>query len=199
MDALFGRAAALRRVELVPPKNVIGKSTIESIQSGAVYGFSGQVDALVDRFQRELGPCTVVSTGGLAEADHPALPHDPALRAVAHPPGPAHRLRTEPVADVTDTSETPSAPTENASAGSPSSTRCARAGVDPYPVASIARTPRRRCSSTGARSRPGTETEDVVRVAGRIVLLRRQGKLTFATLRDGAGAIQLFVRPRRPR
>jgi type III pantothenate kinase len=68
MDALFGRAAALRRVELVPPKNVIGKSTVESIQSGAVYGFSGQVDAIVDRFQRELGPCTVVSTGGLAEA-----------------------------------------------------------------------------------------------------------------------------------
>src|ERR671923_1755539 len=68
MDALFGRAAGLRKVELVPPKNVIGKSTVESIQSGAVYGFSGQVDALVDRFQRELGPCTVISTGGVAEA-----------------------------------------------------------------------------------------------------------------------------------
>jgi type III pantothenate kinase len=67
MDALFSRAALLRRVELVPPKNVIGKSTIESIQSGAVYGFSGQVDALVDRFQAELGECTVVATGGLAE------------------------------------------------------------------------------------------------------------------------------------
>ena len=51
LDALFERAAALRRVELVAPKNVIGKSTIESIQSGAVYGFSGQVDGLVDRFE----------------------------------------------------------------------------------------------------------------------------------------------------
>jgi len=67
MDALFGRAAALRRVELVPPKNVIGKTTVESIQSGSVYGFSGQVDALVDRFQDELGDCTVIATGGLAE------------------------------------------------------------------------------------------------------------------------------------
>ena len=67
MDALFGRAAALRRVELVPPRNVIGKSTVESIQSGAVFGFSGQVDALVERFQKELGECTVVATGGLAE------------------------------------------------------------------------------------------------------------------------------------
>ena len=36
MDALFGRAAALRRVELIAPRNVIGKSTVESIQSGAV-------------------------------------------------------------------------------------------------------------------------------------------------------------------
>jgi type III pantothenate kinase len=67
MDALFGRAAALRRVELVPPKHVIGKSTVESIQSGCVFGYSGQVDALVDRFRAELGECTVIATGGLAE------------------------------------------------------------------------------------------------------------------------------------
>jgi type III pantothenate kinase len=67
MDALFGRAAALRRVEFLAPKNVIGKSTVEAIQSGAVYGFSGQVDAIVERFQAELGQCTVVATGGLAE------------------------------------------------------------------------------------------------------------------------------------
>lgn len=67
MDALFERAAALRRVELVPPRNVIGKSTVESIQSGAVYGFSGQVDAIVDRFRDELGEGPVVATGGLAE------------------------------------------------------------------------------------------------------------------------------------
>jgi type III pantothenate kinase len=40
---------------------------VESIQSGAVYGFTGQVDALVERFQDELGDCTVIATGGLAE------------------------------------------------------------------------------------------------------------------------------------
>src|SRR4029453_10028633 len=66
LDALFAPPAP-RRVELVPPKNVIGKSTMESVQSGAVYGFTGQVDALVERFQGELGDCTVVATGGLAE------------------------------------------------------------------------------------------------------------------------------------
>jgi len=67
MDALFGRAAGLRRVELLTPRHAIGKSTVESIQAGAVYGFSGQVDALVDRFKAEIGDCAVVATGGLAE------------------------------------------------------------------------------------------------------------------------------------
>jgi len=66
MDALFGRTSRLQRVELAAPKNVIGKSTVESIQSGAVYGFAGQVDAIVDRFVAEIGPSTVVATGGLA-------------------------------------------------------------------------------------------------------------------------------------
>jgi type III pantothenate kinase len=78
LDALFSRAAMLRRVELVAPKNVIGKSTIEAIQSGAVYGYSGQIDALVDRFVEELGPSSVVATGGLAEV---IVPH---TRTVQH-------------------------------------------------------------------------------------------------------------------
>src|SRR5262245_56527840 len=78
LDALFSRAAMLRRVEIVAPKNVIGKSTIEAIQSGAVYGFSGQIEALVERFVMELGPCTVGATGGLADV---IVPH---TRTVQH-------------------------------------------------------------------------------------------------------------------
>lgn len=66
LDALFGRAAALRAVELREPRSVLGKSTVESIQSGTVYGFAGQVDSLCRRIEDELGECTVVSTGGLA-------------------------------------------------------------------------------------------------------------------------------------
>ncbi|HLY84715.1 MAG TPA: type III pantothenate kinase [Acidimicrobiales bacterium] len=66
LDALFGRAAALRRVELVEPRNVIGKNTVEAMQSGAVYGFAAQVDGLCARFEEELGDCSVVATGGLA-------------------------------------------------------------------------------------------------------------------------------------
>lgn len=66
LDALFGRAAALRRVELVAPRHVIGKSTVESIQSGAAYGYASMVDGLVARFEDEMGTATVVATGGLA-------------------------------------------------------------------------------------------------------------------------------------
>lgn len=78
MDALFGRAAGLRRVELTEPKHVIGKSSAESIQAGMLYGFSAQVDGLVDRFVAELGPCEVIATGGLAE---PIIEHS---RTVQH-------------------------------------------------------------------------------------------------------------------
>jgi type III pantothenate kinase len=68
MDALAARAAALRSVELVRPRSVIGKNTVECLQSGVLYGFAGQVDGLVRRILAELdpGPVTVLGTGGLA-------------------------------------------------------------------------------------------------------------------------------------
>jgi len=67
LEALFQHAAALRRVELVTPRDVIGRSTVESIQSGALYGFAAQVDGLCRRFMDELGPSTVVATGGFCD------------------------------------------------------------------------------------------------------------------------------------
>jgi type III pantothenate kinase len=67
MDALFERAAGLRRAELVEPRSVIGRTTIESIQSGAIYGFAAQVDGMCRRVADELGgDATVVATGGLS-------------------------------------------------------------------------------------------------------------------------------------
>jgi type III pantothenate kinase len=70
MEALAARAAALRSVELVAPRSVIGKNTVECLQSGVLYGFAGQVDGLVRRILAELGPkagpVTVLGTGGLA-------------------------------------------------------------------------------------------------------------------------------------
>ena len=67
LDALFERAAALRRVELVEPRHVIGRSTVESMQSGVIYGYTSLVDGMVRRIETELGQdASVVSTGGLS-------------------------------------------------------------------------------------------------------------------------------------
>lgn len=68
IEALAQRAAQLRKVELTRPRAAIGKNTVEALQSGALYGFAGQVDGLVTRIIAELaGEVTaVVATGGLA-------------------------------------------------------------------------------------------------------------------------------------
>ena len=66
-EALFQRAAKLPRIELIKPKSVICRNTINSMQSGIIYGFVGQVDEIVRRMCAELGrEVTVVATGGLA-------------------------------------------------------------------------------------------------------------------------------------
>ncbi|MEV4442977.1 type III pantothenate kinase [Streptomyces sp. NPDC049577] len=70
VDALGVRGAQLRKIELARPRNVIGKSTVEAMQSGILYGFAGQVDGVVNRMARELADdpddVTVIATGGLA-------------------------------------------------------------------------------------------------------------------------------------
>jgi type III pantothenate kinase len=71
VDALASRAAQLRKVELIRPKNAIGKNTVEALQSGTIFGFAGQVDGLVEKITAELAESydqapTVIATGGLA-------------------------------------------------------------------------------------------------------------------------------------
>jgi type III pantothenate kinase len=71
VDALASRAAQLRKVELIRPKNAIGKNTVEALQSGTIFGFAGQVDGLVEKITAELAQSydeapTVIATGGLA-------------------------------------------------------------------------------------------------------------------------------------
>lgn len=89
MAALSARGAQLGTVEILEPRRAIGRSTVEAMQSGAVYGFAGQVDRIVEEITQELagGPGdtapVIVATGGLAGAvvracrsiDH----HDPWL------------------------------------------------------------------------------------------------------------------------
>ena len=87
LDALASRAAQLRKVELVRPRSVIGKNTVEALQAGALYGFAGQVDGLVRRIEDEIGPVTaVIATGGLAPIvvpeSEPITHHDPDLTLI---------------------------------------------------------------------------------------------------------------------
>jgi type III pantothenate kinase len=71
--ALIEATAALRRVDLDPPRAPIGKNTVEAIQSGLLYGHAGLVDGIVDRILQEMeGAPAVVATGGLAST---IVPH----------------------------------------------------------------------------------------------------------------------------
>jgi type III pantothenate kinase len=70
LEALGRRGAQLRKVELLRPRSVIAKNTVEALQSGILYGFAAQVDGIVGRMREELGlqpdELTVIATGGLA-------------------------------------------------------------------------------------------------------------------------------------
>ena len=67
LEALAERAARLPRVELVEPRSLIGKSTVDAVRAGVIYGYAGQVDGIVRRLREEMGEdTTVIATGGLA-------------------------------------------------------------------------------------------------------------------------------------
>ena len=70
LEALGRRGAQLRKVELLRPRTVIAKNTVEALQSGMVFGFASQVDGIVERMADELhvswDDLNVVATGGLA-------------------------------------------------------------------------------------------------------------------------------------
>jgi type III pantothenate kinase len=71
VDALSRRAAQLLKVELTRPARVIGKNTVEALQSGIIFGFAGQIEGIARRMAAELSPAepgavTIIATGGLA-------------------------------------------------------------------------------------------------------------------------------------
>jgi len=67
-EALFTRTAKLPRIDLTRPPQVIGSNTVQSMQSGILFGYVGLVEGMVARFRKELGPeMRVIGTGGLAE------------------------------------------------------------------------------------------------------------------------------------
>jgi type III pantothenate kinase len=67
-DALSSKTAKLPSVAMAPPERVIGKGTVDSIQSGLFYGYLGLIEGVTKRILDELGEATVVATGGLAGA-----------------------------------------------------------------------------------------------------------------------------------
>ena len=78
-DALFFNASQLRRVELVAPKSVVGRNTVNAVQSGLVYGYASLVTGMVDRIKDEIGrDAQVIGTGGLVPviAGHTDVFHD---------------------------------------------------------------------------------------------------------------------------
>lgn len=67
LEALFHKASKLPRVEIIKPKRVIGKNTIECIQSGIYHGYVGLIDSIVKKMELEIGKKTkVIATGGLS-------------------------------------------------------------------------------------------------------------------------------------
>jgi type III pantothenate kinase len=67
LEALSERGARLPKIDLAPPKSVIGKNTIDAIRSGVVYGYAGAIDAILRRLYDELGErAQAIATGGLA-------------------------------------------------------------------------------------------------------------------------------------
>jgi type III pantothenate kinase len=71
VDALSRRAAQLLKVELARPSRVVGKNTVEALQSGIIFGFAGQIEGITRRMSAELSPgdpdaVTIIATGGLA-------------------------------------------------------------------------------------------------------------------------------------
>jgi type III pantothenate kinase len=68
-ESLVHTAAKLPRIELIPPKKVIGKTTVENMQAGIVFGFTGLVDFIVKKIKAEAGfvDAKVIATGGLSE------------------------------------------------------------------------------------------------------------------------------------
>ena len=71
-QALSSQTSKLPEITLEPPKNVIGKNTVQSMQSGIIFGYAGMVDSIIDRIHQELeSPVKVIATGGLARLIQP--------------------------------------------------------------------------------------------------------------------------------
>ncbi len=76
LDALTERGAKLPKIDLAEPRGVIGKSTVDAIRAGILYGYAGAIDAILERIAGELGAeMDVIATGGLSSRIVPFTEH----------------------------------------------------------------------------------------------------------------------------
>jgi type III pantothenate kinase len=67
LEALSERAAALPKIDLAEPRTLIGKSTVDAIRSGMIFGYAAMVDGILARLREQLGAdAPAIATGGLA-------------------------------------------------------------------------------------------------------------------------------------
>lgn len=77
LDALSAGTAQLPFIRLEAPKKAIGTNTVESMQSGSIFGTAAMIDGMIDRMEKELGmKTTVIATGGLAGSIVPNCTHE---------------------------------------------------------------------------------------------------------------------------
>jgi type III pantothenate kinase len=74
-DALFQRASRLPRVEIAEPERLVGRNTVQAMQSGIFFGYVGMVDGILDRLLAECPQAKVVATGGLGRVIAPHTRH----------------------------------------------------------------------------------------------------------------------------
>lgn len=77
LEALSSKASLLPHIDLTEPKSVIGKNTIDAMNSGMIYGTAATIDGMIDRIEQELGQKpTVIATGGLSKKIVPHCKHE---------------------------------------------------------------------------------------------------------------------------
>lgn len=76
LNSLGANTAQLPKIGLDPPKNAIGKNTVDCIRSGMIYFTAAGIDGMIEQIEQELGsPCTVIVTGGLSKVVTPYCKH----------------------------------------------------------------------------------------------------------------------------
>jgi len=77
LDSLASGTSQLPKIAIEPPKRAIGRNSVESMRSGALFGTAAMLDGMIDRFRGELGEnASVIATGGLAERIIPHCRHE---------------------------------------------------------------------------------------------------------------------------